>query len=637
MIRSDQRYYPDSLISSPERLSLTNDKFLLLKRHPCSKNLSNDLVTEIASQCEVIQCAPGETPQQVNQAFHSVYLMIHGRMRQTLYDFQGRIVAERFQVAGEQFGALAAAMGEPAPMELVAEEPSTMLRIDYRTCLGLNQKHPEFQHNFSIMLANTVLKLAMKGREHHIPRNVVVFHQSPESRILTKRLVTRLTELEEQPHVMTDDINWKSFDGVPDFVISANGNTAANIAAIQQKIVEWSEAERLLIDIDNKISTQSMRAILEFADKVLWCVTPENWQQSVAAFQHILETAPGWENKINVVWILPGDCRIAPLAPELNQPVRRNFKLSFETPPAKQNRGLVNGFERVIHQLRGVQIGLALGGGAARGMAHLGILEALEENGIVIDMIAGTSVGAMTGVLYCSGMEPDDNVERFIKDLMPPWIFRILPNGGYWYLLWKYRLGQFDPMLRKYLKDSRLEQLTIPVQSVTVDLISGQPVIRSEGDAVHAITESINLPVLSRPINRNGQALVDGGIVNNVPADVLVNSGCNFIIAASVSASIRPEFASNHAATPTKKMKHASTISTVLRTYVVQNANMNSVGVAPADFVIQPDISEFKITEFTRADEMAEIGKATTRELIPKLRELLCSLDAPLFGTSRGD
>jgi hypothetical protein len=211
MIRSDQRYYPDSLISSPERLSLTNDKFLLLKRHPCSKNLSNDLVTEIASQCEVIQCAPGETPQQVNQAFHSVYLMIHGRMRQTLYDFQGRIVAERFQVAGEQFGALAAAMGEPAPME--------------------------------------------------------------------------------------------------------------------------------------------------FADKVLWCVTSENWQQSVAAFQHILETVLGWENKINVVWI-------APRAPELNQPVRRNFKLSFETPPAKQSQGLVNGFERVIHQLR--ESGLVLHSVAGR-------------------------------------------------------------------------------------------------------------------------------------------------------------------------------------------------------------------------------------------------------------------------------
>ena len=78
-------------------------------------------------------------------------------------------------------------------------------------------------------------------------------------------------------------------------------------------------------------------------------------------------------------------------------------------------------------------------------------------------------------------------------------------------------------------------------------------------------------------------------------------------------------------------MKQASAISTLLRTYVVQNVNMNSVGVAPADFVIQPDISEFGIAEFTRADEMAEIGKLKTRELISKLRELLCTIDPTLF------
>ena len=74
-------------------------------------------------------------------------------------------------------------------------------------------------------------------------------------------------------------------------------------------------------------------------------------------------------------------------------------------------------------------------------------------------------------------------------------------------------------------------------------------------------------------------------------------------------------------------MKQASAISTILRTYVVQNENMNSVGVAPAEFVIQPDISKFGITELARADEMAEIGKAKTRELISKLRELLCVID----------
>ncbi len=260
----------------------------------------------------------------------------------------------------------------------------------------------------------------------------------------------------------------------------------------------------------------------------------------------------------------------------------------------------MNGFERIIHQLRGIRIGVALGGGAARGMAHLGVLKVLEQNGIVIDMIAGTSAGAMTGILYASGMEPDYNAACFVRDLTPSWLFRHLPNGGYWYLLYKYRRGQFDPMLRPYLKDSRLEQLVIPVYSITVDLISGQAVVREEGDSVHAITESINLPVLSVPINRDGKALVDGGIINNVPANVLVSQGCNFVIAVSVTAQIEKEFASNRPETPTSKMKPASAIKTILRTYVVQNVNMNSVGVAPADFVIQPDMTGFDITEFTR-------------------------------------
>ena len=231
-------------------------------------------------------------------------------------------------------------------------------------------------------------------------------------------------------------------------------------------------------------------------------------------------------------------------------------------------------------------------------------------------------------------MEPDYNVGVFVKDLNPGWFFRHLPSGGYWYLIFKYRRGKFDPMLRKYLKDSRLEQLPIPVHSITVDLIRGQPVVREEGDSVHAITESINLPVLSTPINRDGRALVDGGIVNNVPADVLVSAGCNFVIAVSVTAHIDEEFASNQPDTPTKKMKSASAFETILRTYLVQNLNMNSVGEEPADFVIQPNVSKFDLTEFMRADEMSAIGEETTLKAIPELKTLLAKLDKQLFGAT---
>ena len=131
---------------------------------------------------------------------------------------------------------------------------------------------------------------------------------------------------------------------------------------------------------------------------------------------------------------------------------------------------------------------------------------------------------------------------RSPRTFAPPWIFRHLPQGNSWQLLYKYRRGHFDTMLRKYLHDWRLEQLAVPCLSVTLDLVSGNSVVRERGDAVHAILESINLPVLSVPIVRNGQALIDGGLVNNIPADVLVSMGCNFVIAVSVTSKLETRF-----------------------------------------------------------------------------------------------
>src|SRR4030095_9547269 len=114
-----------------------------------------------------------------------------------------------------------------------------------------------------------------------------------------------------------------------------------------------------------------------------------------------------------------------------------------------------------------------------------------------------------------------------------------------WYLLYNYRRSQFEPMLREQLRDLKLEQLPVPCAAVTVDLVSGLAVGRERGDAFHAILESINVPMLSAPICRNGQALIDGGLVNNVPADVLTSYDCNFLIAVSVTAKIRREFCMN--------------------------------------------------------------------------------------------
>jgi predicted acylesterase/phospholipase RssA len=267
-------------------------------------------------------------------------------------------------------------------------------------------------------------------------------------------------------------------------------------------------------------------------------------------------------------------------------------------------------------------------------MAHLGVLKVLEQNGIVVDMIAGTSAGAMTGTLVAAGLDSDYLSRSFAADLRPSWLFRRLPHGDQWYLLYKYRRGLFEPMLRKYLSDWQLEQLPIPMFSVAVDLVSGEAVVRDRGDAVHAILESINLPVLSLPICRDGRLLVDGGLVDNVPADVLVSKGCNFVIAVSVTAEMEQRFGNNHPGMATNEMKAPSTLQTILRSYLVQSMNMNSVGVQPADVVIEPDVTAFELTEFTRAEELAAIGAQATLEAIPRIKELLEQFDSQLFGHS---
>jgi predicted acylesterase/phospholipase RssA len=270
-------------------------------------------------------------------------------------------------------------------------------------------------------------------------------------------------------------------------------------------------------------------------------------------------------------------------------------------------------------------------------MAHLGVLKALEQQGIAVDMVAGTSAGAMTGTVYAAGFASEFLIDRFTADLHPPWWFRRLPRGEQWFLLYKYRRGHFDPMLRKYLGATRLEQLHVPMHTVTVDLISGREVVRSDGDAVRAIVESINLPLLSIPINREGQALVDGGLINNVPASVLAARGCNFIIAVSVTAKMELEFACNRGDTPEARMRRASTIQTLLRSYLVQSHSVNALGVQPADFVIEPNVTGFDLSAFGRTAELAAVGQSTAMEAASQIRSLLAKLDDKLFPLADAD
>ncbi|MDE2132496.1 MAG: patatin-like phospholipase family protein, partial [Betaproteobacteria bacterium] len=178
-------------------------------------------------------------------------------------------------------------------------------------------------------------------------------------------------------------------------------------------------------------------------------------------------------------------------------------------------------------------IGLALGGGSARGWAHVGVIRALEEAGIRPDLVCGTSVGAMVGAAYAAGEL--DRFEQWLLDMSLRDVFSFMDvslNGG---MLKGDRLMEF---FRTTFVDHPIEGLKMPFAAVATSLQTGAEVWLREGSTVDAVRASIALPLLFTPVQRDGVFLVDGGLVNPVPVSLARAMGADFVIAVDLSADI---------------------------------------------------------------------------------------------------
>ena len=180
------------------------------------------------------------------------------------------------------------------------------------------------------------------------------------------------------------------------------------------------------------------------------------------------------------------------------------------------------------------RVGLALGSGAARGLAHLGVLNVLEQAGVEIEFVSGASIGAFVGAFLCAGKM--DRLVRFARSLTSwdslKFVDFMIPKNG---LIEGKRIEKF---MRDHLGDTRIEDLEVPFACVTADYYTGAEVILKEGDLVDAVRASISIPGIFKPVPINGLLLVDGGVVNPVPVGVVRELGADYIIAVDISPSI---------------------------------------------------------------------------------------------------
>ena len=290
------------------------------------------------------------------------------------------------------------------------------------------------------------------------------------------------------------------------------------------------------------------------------------------------------------------------------------------------------------------KIGLVLSGGGARGAAHLGVLKVLEENQIPIDYIAGTSFGALVGGLYASGYSADDlnhiletiNWQAVLSSEAPRSsrsFRRKQDDDGF---LIKFRLGIKNGKLelpsglitpnnlRLMLRDFAsgvanvrdFDKLATPFRAVATDLETGKAVVLGTGDLASAMVASMAVPALFPSVELDGKLLVDGGVSNNIPVDVVRAMGADIVIAVDIS-------------TPLKSQNDIGSFTSVISQLTLIMTNNNAAAqlatLKEDDIVIRPDIGDIGLVDFDRTTEVAPKGEAAALRVLNKLRQLALS------------
>ncbi|KGE72029.1 patatin-like phospholipase family protein [Spirochaeta lutea] len=266
------------------------------------------------------------------------------------------------------------------------------------------------------------------------------------------------------------------------------------------------------------------------------------------------------------------------------------------------NKTLFSLIRRSGLPIRG-KVGLALSGGAARGFAHIGVLKALDEAGIVPDVVAGTSAGSLVGALYCAGLDwkrilhiAKELEWRKLVDLTLPQKGLVKPEG-------------IRELVHQLTGDKKIEDLKIPFRAVAVDLVNGQEVVFSSGSLSEAVRASCSIPGIFVPLESNGRMLVDGGVLNNLPADQTVEMGADFVIGVDLNRE-----AENTGRPP------RNVLEVMLRSTMLLMAGTSAAGIAASDLVIQPDLRRFTYHDLSPIDEMVDRGYTAARDALTKAK-----------------
>ena len=290
-----------------------------------------------------------------------------------------------------------------------------------------------------------------------------------------------------------------------------------------------------------------------------------------------------------------------------------------------------------------MKVGIALGGGGAKGFAHIGVLKALGQAGIEFDIVAGTSIGALVGAVYASGKlsELERISRRYgVKDLPfllgPTWPRKGLFSGNY-----------IERLLNDIVHVKNIEDLGKPFAALAVDLNKAEVVTFTRGNLYRAVHASMSIPGLFKPVIDGDKILVDGGVLEPVPVSTLRRLGADVVVAVDLLSNLSPisRAAKNKSmfvdyirsvaekfymedlidAKGREGDIGVSLLDVIQRSSIVAQKRLTEYSFRdnPPDLVIAPPLSDIRVLDFHRGESIIETGRQAAEKVIPELREIL--------------
>jgi len=268
---------------------------------------------------------------------------------------------------------------------------------------------------------------------------------------------------------------------------------------------------------------------------------------------------------------------------------------------------------------RQTRVGLALSGGGARGLAHIGVLKVLAREGIPVDLLAGTSIGGVIAAAYAAGMSPAEIESEALATTrwrnLAGLVDRSLPRRG------MFSGNRLLAYFERHLGGRTFADLLTPLALVAVDLNTGQEVILQEGPVALAVRATVALPGLLAPVEVDGRRLADGGLLNNLPVDVVRQMGADIVIAVDVSARHGEVWRSHSRWAPDAIVETVQVLGESLSVMACA-INEQKLRQARPEVLIRPAVPAGvnAVAGYNRADELIGVGERAAEAALPRIR-----------------